>query len=180
MSVEVMRSVIDAAEGRVPVDTLFTNAQIVDVYGQRVAPGSVAVKDGNRSACSTMVATMPLAPTRLPRLSTARGRYLAPGFIDGHLHIESSNIRPAEYARMAATRGTTTAIADSHEIANVSGLDGLRFMIEDGRRAPISIKYMMPSCVPALPDEQAGAVISAADMQAFFAEHPGDVFVWAK
>ena len=81
-----------------------------------------------------------------------QGRYLAPGFIDGHLHIESSNIRPAEYARMAATRGTTTAIADSHEIANVSGLDGLRFMIEDGRRAPISIKYMMPSCVPALPD----------------------------
>lgn len=77
---------------------------------------------------------------------------------------------------MAATRGTTTAIADSHEIANVAGLDGLRFMIEDGRRAPISIKYMMPSCVPALPDEQAGAVISAADMQAFFAEHPGDVF----
>ncbi len=77
---------------------------------------------------------------------------------------------------MAATRGTTTAIADSHEIANVAGLDGLRFMIEDGRRTPISIKYMMPSCVPALPDEQAGAVITAADMQAFFAEHPGDVF----
>ena len=78
--------------------------------------------------------------------------------------------------RMAETRGTTTAIADSHEIANVAGLDGLRFMIEDGRRTPISIKYMMPSCVPALPDEQAGAVITAADMQAFFAEHPGDVF----
>ena len=71
---------------------------------------------------------------------------------------------------------TTTAIADSHEIANVAGLDGLRFMIEDGRRAPISIKYMMPSCVPALPDEQAGAVITAADMQEFFAEYPGDVF----
>lgn len=55
-----------------------------------------------------------------------QGRYIAPGFIDGHLHVESSNIRPAEYARMAATRGTTTAIADSHEIANVAGLDGLR------------------------------------------------------
>ena len=176
MSVEVMRSVIEAAEGRVPVDTLFTNAQIVDVYGQRVAPGSVAVKDGvivgvlydgRDDAAGTYEAT---------EVIDCQGRYLAPGFIDGHLHIESSNIRPAEYARMAATRGTTTAIADSHEIANVAGLDGLRFMIEDGRRAPISIKYMMPSCVPALPDEQAGAVISAADMQAFFAEHPGDVF----
>ncbi|MDD6944980.1 MAG: amidohydrolase family protein, partial [Collinsella sp.] len=176
MSVEVMRSVIDAAEGRVPVDTLFANAQIVDVYGQRVAPGSVAVKDGvivgvlydgRDDAAGTYEAA---------EVIDCQGRYLAPGFIDGHLHIESSNIRPAEYARMAATRGTTTAIADSHEIANVSGLDGLRFMIEDGCRAPISIKYMMPSCVPALPDEQAGAVITAADMQAFFAEHPGDVF----
>lgn len=176
MSVEVMRTVIEAAEGRVPVDTLFTNAQIVDVYGQRVAPGSVAVKDGvivgvlydgRDDAAGTYEAT---------EVIDCQGRYLAPGFIDGHLHIESSNIRPAEYARMAATRGTTTAIADSHEIANVAGLDGLRFMIEDGRRAPISIKYMMPSCVPALPDEQAGAVITAADMQEFFAEHPGDVF----
>ena len=156
MSVEVMRSVIEAAEGRVPVDTLFTNAQIVDVYGQRVAPGSVAVKDGvivgvlydgRDDAAGTYEAA---------EVVDCQGRYLAPGFIDGHLHIESSNIRPAEYARMAATRGTTTAIADSHEIANVAGLDGLRFMIEDGRRAPISIKYMMPSCVPALPDEQAG------------------------
>lgn len=167
MSVEVMRSVIEAAEGRVPVDTLFINAQIVDVYGQRVAPGSVAVKDGvivgvlydgRDDAAGTYEAA---------EVIDCQGRYLAPGFIDGHLHIESSNIRPAEYARMAATRGTTTAIADSHEIANVAGLDGLRFMIEDGRRAPISIKYMMPSCVPALPDEQAGAVITAADMQAF-------------
>ena len=95
MSVEVMRSVIDAAEGRVPVDTLFTNAQIVDVYGQRVAPGSVAVKDGvivgvlysgRDDAAGTYEAT---------DVIDCQGRYIAPGFIDGHLHIESSNIRPA-------------------------------------------------------------------------------------
>ena len=176
MSVEVMRSVIDAAEGRVPVDTLFVNAKIVDVYGQRVAPGSVAVKDGLIVGVLFEGRDDAAGTYEAAETVDCGGRYLAPGFIDGHLHIESSNIRPAEYARMAATRGTTTAIADSHEIANVAGLDGLRFMIEDGRRAPISIKYMMPSCVPALPDEQAGAVISAADMQAFFAEHPGDVF----
>ncbi len=72
MSVEVMRSVIDAAEGRVPVDTLFTNAQIVDVYGQRVAPGSVAVKDGVIVGVLYDVATMLLAPTRQLRSSTAR------------------------------------------------------------------------------------------------------------
>ena len=145
MSVEVMRSVIDAAEGRVPVDTLFTNAQIVDVYGQRVAPGSVAVKDGVIVGVLYDGRDDAAGAYESTEVIDCQGRYLAPGFIDGHLHIESSNIRPAEYARMAATRGTTTAIADSHEIANVAGLDGLRFMIEDDRRAPISIKYMMPS-----------------------------------
>ncbi len=177
MSAESLKQVIDAAEGRVAADLLFTNARIVDVYGLRVVPGQVAVKNGvivgvlyGDDAASAGTAYEAAA------VVDCEGRYLTPGLIDGHLHIESSNIRPAEYARMAATRGTTTAIADSHEICNVAGLDGLEFMVEDGRRTPISLKYMMPSCVPALPDEQAGAEISAADMHAFIAAHPGDVF----
>ena len=177
MSAESLKQIIDAAEGRVAADLLFTNARIVDVYGLRVVPGQVAVKDGvivgvlyGDDAASAGTAY------EAGQVVDCEGRYLTPGLIDGHLHIESSNIRPAEYARMAATRGTTTAIADSHEICNVAGLDGLEFMVEDGRRAPISIKYMMPSCVPALPDEQAGAEISAQDMHAFIAAHPNDVF----
>ena len=175
MHTQEMKTSIDAAQGRIPADTLFENARIVDVYGQRIAPGSVAVKDG------VIAGVFFDSEGSIPAIDAAKtldcaGRYLSPGFIDGHLHIESSNIRPAEYTRMAATRGTTTAIADSHEICNVAGLDGLRFMMEDGKRAPISIKYMMPSCVPALPDEQAGAVITAEDMRAFMAEHPGEVF----
>lgn len=175
MYTQEMKTSIDAAQGRIPADTLFENARIVDVYGQRIAPGSVAVKDG------VIAGVFFDSEGSIPAIDAAKtldcaGRYLSPGFIDGHLHIESSNIRPAEYARMAATRGTTTAIADSHEICNVAGLDGLRFMMEDGKRAPISIKYMMPSCVPALPDEQAGAVITAEDMRTFMAEHPDEVF----
>lgn len=177
MPASPLTHLIDAAEGRVAADTLFVNARIVDVYGQRIVPGQVAVKDG------VIVGVLfgDREPDRAAGYEAARvidcgGRYLAPGFIDAHLHIESSNVRPAEYARMALARGTTTAIADSHEIANVCGTDGLAFMIEDGRRAPISFKFMMPSCVPALPDEQAGAEISAADMRAFFEEHPGDIF----
>lgn len=175
MHTQEMKTSIDAAQGRIPADTLFENARIVDVYGQRIAPGSVAVKDG------VIAGVFFDSEGSIPTIDAAKtldcaGRYLSPGFIDGHLHIESSNIRPAEYARMASTRGTTTAIADSHEICNVAGLDGLRFMMEDGKRAPISIKYMMPSCVPALPDEQAGAVITAEDMRTFMAEHPGEVF----
>lgn len=174
MSLTNLQNLINAAEGRVKADLLFTNAKIVDVYGLRVAPGEVAVKDG--VIVGVAFEGRDNISYEAEQVVDCGGRYLAPGFIDGHLHIESSNVRPAEYARMVATRGTTTAIADSHEICNVSGLDGLRFMMEDGKRTPISIKFMMPSCVPALPDEQAGASITAADMQAFFDEYPGEVF----
>ncbi len=173
MSVESLKQTIDAATGREPVDLLFTNAQIVDVYGVRIVPGEVAVSNG---IIVGVLFEGDAGKYEAERTIDCKGRYLAPGLIDGHLHIESSNIRPTEYARMAAARGTTTAIADSHEICNVAGTDGLEFMIEDGRRAPIDIKFMMPSCVPALPDEQAGATITAEDMRAFIAEHPGDIF----
>ena len=173
MSVESLSQIINAAAGREPVDLLFTNAQIVDVYGLRVVPGEVAVSNG---VIVGVLFEGESGGYEAKQVIDCEGRYLAPGLIDGHLHIESSNIRPTEYARMAAARGTTTAIADSHEICNVAGTDGLQFMIEDGRRAPIDIKFMMPSCVPALPDEQAGATISADDMRAFIAEHPDDIF----
>lgn len=178
-SAKLMRELINVTEGRVTADTVFVNAQIVDVYQLRVARGQVAVKDGciagvlfeGRDCEDAAVAAWEAA-----EVVDCEGAYLAPGFIDGHLHIESSNIRPSEYARMALARGTTTAIADSHEIANVCGLAGLEFMMEDARRAPGSIKFMMPSCVPALPDEQAGANITAADMRLFMDEHPGEIF----
>lgn len=178
-AVQRMRELIDTAEGRTLADLVFVNVQIVDVYQLRVARGQVAVKDG--CIAGVLFEGRDCEDASAPAWEAAQvvdgeGRFLAPGFIDGHLHIESSNIRPSEYARMALTRGTTTAIADSHEIANVCGLDGLEFMIEDARRAPGSIKFMMPSCVPALPDEQAGAVITADDMLAFIGKHPGDIF----
>ncbi len=177
--VGLMQALINTAEGRVPADVLFTNARIVDVYRLRVVRGQVAVKHG--CIAGVLFEGRDCEDASVPAWEAERvvdcgNRYLAPGFIDGHLHIESSNIRPSEYARMALARGTTTAIADSHEIANVCGLDGLAFMIEDAQRAPLDIKFMMPSCVPALPDEQAGAVITAADMEAFMDEYRGAIF----
>lgn len=177
--VKLMQALIDTAEGRVPADLVFVNARIVDVYRLRVARGQVAVKLG--CIAGVLFEGRDCEDASVPaweagRVVDCEDRYLAPGFIDGHLHIESSNIRPSEYARMALTRGTTTAIADSHEIVNVCGLDGLAFMIEDASRAPLDIKFMMPSCVPALPDEQAGAVIGARDMEAFMSEHRGAIF----
>ena len=176
MAASGVANLIDAAEGRVSADLLFVNARIVDVYGQRVVPGRVAVKDGCIAAVLFDDRDSGIPDPVAAEVIDCAGRYLAPGFIDGHLHIESSNVRPAEYARMALARGTTCAIADSHEVANVAGLTGLEFMIEDARRAPLDVKFMMPSCVPALPDEQAGATITAEDMRAFMASHPGDIF----
>ena len=175
-SVRAMRRLIDCAEGRVPADTLFVNARVVDVYRLRVASGRVLVKDGCIAGVLFDDREGDVPSPEAAHVVDCGGRYLAPGFIDGHLHIESSNIRPSEYARMALARGTTTAIADSHEIANVCGLTGLEFMIEDGHRAPGNLRFMMPSCVPALPDEQAGASITAADMRTFMESHPGDIF----
>ena len=159
-----------------PADTLFINAKIVDVYRLRVAPGRVLVKDGCVAGVLFDDREDDIPSPEAAHVVDCEGRYLAPGLIDGHLHIESSNIRPSEYAHMALARGTTTAIADSHEIANVCGLAGLEFMIEDARRAPGNLRFMMPSCVPALPDEQSGAIITARDMRAFIAAHPGDIF----
>lgn len=173
---DTLKNLIDVAEGRAPADILITNVRIVDVYGHRVVGGRVAVAGGCIASVLFDDRDAAVPDPAAAEVVDGAGRYLTPGLIDGHLHIESSNIRPAEYARMALARGTTCAIADSHEIANVAGTGGLSFMIEDARRAPLAIKFMMPSCVPALPDEQAGAEISAADMRAFMAAHPGEVF----
>lgn len=176
MTREDLKGVVDAAEGRTPVDTLWINARIVDVYGQRIVAGRVAASNGVIVSVLFDDRDGQVPSPQACEIIDCAGAYLIPGFIDAHLHIESSNVRPAEYARLALARGTTTAIADSHEITNVAGLSGLAFMIEDARRTPLDVKFMMPSCVPALPDEQAGATVTAADIQAFINDHPGDIF----
>ena len=97
----------------------------------------------------------------LERPSTWSGRILAPGFIDGHVHIESSMVTVPEYARAVVPRGTTTVIADPHEIANVWGEAGVRYMLESSRDVPLNVFVMLPSCVPATNLETAGAALDA-------------------
>lgn len=97
-------------------------------------------------------------------VTDAGGAYLLPGLIDGHVHIESSMLCPARFAELVLPRGTTTVIADPHEIANVRGVDGIRYMLEASRSLPLDVRIMLPSCVPALPFEDAGAVLRAADL----------------
>ncbi len=92
------------------------------------------------------------------------GKYICPGFMDGHIHIESSMIQPAEFARVCLPHGTTAIIADPHEIANVSGLSGIEFMLEASEGIPMTVYMMIPSCVPATAFDESGACLMASDI----------------
>ena len=100
----------------------------------------------------------------------AHGAYLAPGLIDAHVHIESSMVIPASFAQILLPKGTTTIIADPHEIANVAGVEGLRAILALSKGLPLDIRFMLPSCVPATPFEHSGATLSAADLAPFLNE----------
>lgn len=159
-----LNTLIDMAAGRQPVDLLITNCQVVDVYTQQLVDGPLAIGGGK------IIGYGELYDAR--QTLDADGGYVMPGLIDGHVHIESSSLTPAQFARCVLPYGTTTVIADPHEIANVCGLDGIRYMLEAARRLPLNIQLMLPSCVPATPFEQAGATLTAADL-AQLIDEPG-------
>jgi adenine deaminase len=119
------------------------HGQIVDIIGRRIFPGSILVKNG-------MIDT--ITETEVEETS-----YIIPGFIDAHIHIESSMLIPSEFARLALVHGTVATVSDPHEIANVMGLDGVMFMIQNGKKVPFKFYFGAPSCVPATPFETAGA-----------------------
>lgn len=99
------------------------------------------------------------------------GRYICPGLIDGHIHIESTMLTPAEFARAALPHGTTSVVADPHEIANVCGADGIRYMLEASEGIGLTVYIMLPSCVPATGFDESGAVLAAEDLEPFY-DHP--------
>ena len=148
-------SYFDMATGRAPADLRIDNVQIVDVLSGEIRPGSVCVGHGRILGFSTLEAEETV---------DGQGAFLIPGLIDGHVHIESSMLCPARFAELVLPFGTTTVVADPHEIANVKGMDGLRYMLEASRELPLSVRVMLSSCVPALPVEDAGAVLEAADI----------------
>jgi adenine deaminase len=121
---------------------------IVDVHNRTIFPGAIHVKDGKI--------------TKIEKVSPPEGKtlfdhYISPGFVDGHVHIESSMLIPSEFARLASIQGTVATVSDPHEIANVVGIDGVRFMIENGRKTPLKFYFGCPSCVPATEFETSGA-----------------------
>lgn len=128
------------------------SANIVNLPERRIAAGRVAWRDGVITECQ---ATGP----EEPGLS-----YLIPGFVDAHVHVESAMLVPAEFARLASRHGTVATVSDPHEIANVLGLEGVRFMLENARQVPFKMFFGAPSCVPATPFETAGAALGLEEL----------------
>lgn len=124
------------------------SGQIVDLVHSRIFPGQITVKDGKIHA--------------IKELETADACYIMPGFVDAHIHIESSMLPPTEFARMAVCHGTVATVSDPHEIANVLGVEGVNYMIQSGKRGHFKFFFGAPSCVPATPFETSGAVLDAA------------------
>jgi adenine deaminase len=150
--------IIKAAHGEKPVDLLLTNAKIINVFAGEVVPGSIAVCDGMIVGFGAYEAE---------NVVDLNGRYIAPGFIDGHVHIESSMACISEFARAVVVHGTTTVAADPHEIANVLGLSGIEYMLQSAEQQPMNIYFTLPSCVPATDMETAGARLTAEDLWPF-------------
>lgn len=154
---------ISLALGEEPADLFVKNCRLVNTLSGEVHDASFAVADGMVVGFGDYEAQDTL---------DAQGRYVCPGLIDGHIHIESSLLTPYEFARAVAPHGTAAVVCDPHEIANVLGRNGLMYMLEAGRGLPVGIYFMMPSCVPATHLETSGASLDASDVAWFLKEHP--------
>lgn len=155
---------IAMAGGRKKAELLITNCTFVDVFQQRILNGPIALAGGKIIGWGQGY--------EADAVLDARGGVVLPGLIDAHVHIESSCLTPARFAQCVLPNGTTTVIADPHEIGNVCGVAGLRFMLEAARRIPLNVRLMLPSCVPATPFEESGAVLLARDLEPLLAD-PG-------
>lgn len=138
------------------------NANIVNVFTGEIQHGDVAMRDGIILGIGTYSGREEY---------DAEGRYLCPGLIDSHVHIESSMAHPSRFASLILQQGTTAIIADPHEIANVCGTDGIQYMLDQTEWLPLSVFMMLPSCVPCTAFETSGAKLTAKDMEQFL-EHP--------
>ncbi len=143
---------IAVAKGELPADLILANAKVVNVFTGEVEPGNVAI-------CGDRIAGVG-DYLQAKEVLDLRGQCLSPGFISGHIHIESSMLNIGQYAQAVVPRGTLAVVTDLHEIANVCGLEGIRYVLNCARRLPIELFLMAPSCVPASPLETSGANIT--------------------
>jgi adenine deaminase len=153
---------IDVAAKRAPADLVIKNAKIVNVFTREITEDNIAIVDGYFAGIGSFEGCETI---------DVNGKYVVPGFIDGHVHIESAMVTPSEFANVVLPHGVTTIIADPHEIANVSGTEGIEYMLNSSEGIPLDVYVMLPSCVPATPFENAGATLDYKDLAPFY-DHP--------
>lgn len=152
-----LEATIAVARGEEPADLLLKNAQLVNVLSGEIHPADIAVYEG------TVVG---FGEYHASQVVDLEGRFVCPGLIDAHVHLESSMVQPAEFTRAVVPLGTTSVVCDPHEIANVLGLDGVQYILDASEGLPLHVYVMVPSCVPATHMETAGAELTAADIAA--------------
>jgi len=148
---------ISVALGRQPADLLLTNAKIINTFTGEIEQANVAVAGDRIAGVGDY--------EQAAEVVDLEGRYLAPGFIDGHVHLESSMLHPAQYAGAVVPHGVAAIVSDLHEIANVAGFAGIRYIMNWARRLPLELFLMVPSCVPATDLETAGDRLTAEDVR---------------
>jgi adenine deaminase len=154
--------IISVASGTELADTVIKNGKIIDVFNGEIIEGDIAIVDGYFAGIGEYTGK---------NIIDANGCFISPAFIDGHVHIESSTVTSGEFAKVLLLHGVTTVIADPHEIANVSGVAGLQFMLDSTEALPLDFYFMLPSCVPATAFEHSGAILMAEDIKPFYL-HP--------
>ncbi|MDO4615260.1 MAG: adenine deaminase [Lachnospiraceae bacterium] len=156
MDKATLKKLIQTAHGDIEADLVIRNCKVVNVFTGEIIEGDIAVSGEEIAGVGSYHGKVEI---------DAGGRYAAPGFIDSHIHIESSYVSPEELGRLLLPHGGTTIIADPHEIVNVCGITGLTYMMKAAENTKMDIKFMLPSCVPSAPFEHAGAVIDAEKMK---------------
>ena len=154
-----MKRAADIAAGRIKADVVLKNARYLDVFNARLCEGDIAL-------CGGLIAG--IGSYEGEKEYDFSGKVVLPGLIDSHMHIESTQLSPEEFASLAVPRGTTLVIADPHEIVNVCGLAGADYMSRAAARTPLDVRLMLPSCVPATPFETSGAVIDSKEIAKAF------------
>lgn len=150
--------IIAVAAGREKADLVLKNAKYLNVFSNEFLCGDIAVANGLIAGVGKYDGKTEI---------DVSGKLVLPGFIDAHIHLESSMVTPAEFAKAVVTHGTTTVITDPHEITNVMGIDGVEYMIQASQNLPIDVHFMMPSCVPATEIDESGAELDCNDIDLY-------------
>lgn len=156
------RRIINAAAGREPADLVLKNAAYVNVFSNEICHADIAVAEG-------LIVGMGRYSGKVEH--DCAGKIVLPGFLDAHIHLESSLVSPTEFVKAVLPHGTTTVITDPHEIANVMGTDGIEYMLQATEDLPVDVRFMLPSCVPATPLDESGAVLDYRAIDSFY-DHP--------